>query len=1051
MHLNRCCNCTKHTSKCKRNCSCRQSKQFCSNCDCIHCENKDQDETISQTRQDYIIDAGGAFDLNEVIGNDFIEKGPDLEGYVLSEVDQKMDAVYGDHVHNNDGTHLHGDITDDPKWQLYWKKLVILPSKLYDLPKGKVAHDFLEELCALFEGIQQRKWNSEKIFVFIFVVLQKNGEVKKAGDIKKRIATRIIEWKKNNFNALVDATDQEMRANMSNKRGRLTVEKIHKIFTHKMLAGKIREAVRFLCESSQGGILMPDEIDSTTGLTVEEILKSKHPTAKTPDKLPEYQNLPALIDINITADTVEKVSKNLSGAAGLGGFDSKELSRWLLQYGTRSEKLRKTIAEFTSWLANDNPPWAAYRALMSGRLLALDKCPGIRPIGIGETFRRLMAKLVIAVTRNEAQIACGVDQLCAGLQAGIEGGIHAVQQIWESHKEEEDWGFLMIDARNAFNEINRTTMLWVIRHEWPAGARFCFNCYKHHAILINRGDNGNSSILASREGVTQGDPLSMFCYGIGILPLIRQLKSEFPKVFQLWYADDGGTGGNFQSIKALFQRLQEKGPEYGYYPEPTKSILVVSPENAEQAKFEFGDMGFKVVTGNRYLGSFLGDSSKRDEWIMKKIDQWILGIQKLAVAARSNPQCAYIALQKSLQQQWQYLQRTTENISELFIPIQRAIHDTFLPALFGETIALEDYRHELSQLSIKNCGLALPNPVESAMLNHQSSTDLCAHLVESVLGKQQFEYQIHKATMTSAREVSQSVKLKAEKEKFSDLMLKLPVDTRRTLERGKETGTWLSIAPTIVQGTVLSSQEFRDSLHLRYSRTPPDLPKHCDGCGSKFSIEHALQCKKGGLVNQRHNEIRDELCEIAARAIIPSAVRDEPLIHPCRLADDNITAIFPEENLVIDNNGDRGDVLIRGLWSNGTDCILDVRVTDTNAATYARKDPKEVLAKQEREKKKKYLQACLDQRRHFSPFVVSCDGLLGKEAQAVLQNLASRLSKKTGKSYSEACGFMRARISIAIVRATHLCIRGSRIPTNRMSRHPQWEDGAGIGLFQFYS
>ena len=42
---------------------------------------------------------------------------------------------------------------------------------------------------------------------------------------------------------------------------------------------------------------------------------------------------------------------------------------------------------------------------------------------------------------------------------------------------------------------------------------------------------------------------------------------------------------------------------------------------------------------------------------------------------------------------------------------------------------------------------------------------------------------------------------------------------------------------------------------------------------------------------------------------------------------------------------------------------------------------------------------------------------------------------------------MKLRMSIAIVRATHQCIRGSRTPKNRMSQHPQWKDGAGLCLF----
>ena len=39
--------------------------------------------------------------------------------------------------------------------------------------------------------------------------------------------------------------------------------------------------------------------------------------------------------------------------------------------------------------------------------------------------------------------------------------------------------FLLIDARNTFNEENRTGILWAVRNEWPCGAQFTFNCYRH--------------------------------------------------------------------------------------------------------------------------------------------------------------------------------------------------------------------------------------------------------------------------------------------------------------------------------------------------------------------------------------------------------------------------------------------------------------------------------------------------------------------------------------------------------------------------------------------
>lgn len=79
----------------------------------------------------------------------------------------------------------------------------------------------------------------------------------------------------------------------------------------------------------------------------------------------------------------------------------------------------------------------------------------------------------------------------------------------------------------------------------------------------------------------------------------------------------------------------------------------------------------------------------------------------------------------------------------------------------------------------------------------------------------------------------------------------------------------------------LSKGAFRDSLRMRYGLELLNMPKKCDGCGAKFSVEHALGCKKGGLVTVRHNEVRDELAYLATLATSSSRVRDEPLIQIC--------------------------------------------------------------------------------------------------------------------------------------------------------------------------
>jgi hypothetical protein len=101
-----------------------------------------------------------------------------------------------------------------------------------------------------------------------------------------------------------------------------------------------------------------------------------------------------------------------------------------------------------------------------------------------------------------AKKAYGINRLCAGLEAGTEGGIHAMQALWNLHETGEKWGLLLINASNAFNEQNRIEMLWAVQHEWPSGARFVFNCYKHWVVLVLRGNDSHAVFIFSKEGVT---------------------------------------------------------------------------------------------------------------------------------------------------------------------------------------------------------------------------------------------------------------------------------------------------------------------------------------------------------------------------------------------------------------------------------------------------------------------------------------------------------------------------------------------------------------------
>ena len=96
--------------------------------------------------------------------------------------------------------------------------------------------------------------------------------------------------------------------------------------------------------------------------------------------------------------------------------------------------------------------------------------------------------------------------------------------------------------------------------------------------------------------------------------------------------------------------------------------------------------------------------------------------------------------------------------------------------------------------------------------------------------------------------------------------------------------------------------------------------------------------------------------------------------------------------------------------------------------------------------RKKYGEVCASQMIHFSPFIVSSDGIFAHEATQLLKQSSGIISKKWHEAYYHVCGFVRSRMSIALERETKRFISGSMIPSFLMSHQkPFWEDGSGLG------
>ena len=119
--------------------------------------------------------------------------------------------------------------------------------------------------------------------------------------------------------------------------------------------------------------------------------------------------------------------------------------------------------------------------------------------------------------------------------------MHSIQQLYEDMYKSVQ-GILLVDAKNAFNTINRETRLHNIQHVCPALTITLQNCY-HSPSRFFRQQN------FIENGTTQGDPLSTPFYDLALLPLLSYLEKEHPTVRPAWLADGLAGAARLQELR----------------------------------------------------------------------------------------------------------------------------------------------------------------------------------------------------------------------------------------------------------------------------------------------------------------------------------------------------------------------------------------------------------------------------------------------------------------------------------------------------------------------
>eukprot|EP00957_Ditylum_brightwellii_P046908 3560268-Ditylum_brightwellii.AAC.1 len=180
---------------------------------------------------------------------------------------------------------------------------------------------------------------------------------------------------------------------------------------------------------------------------------------------------------------------------------------------------------------------------------------------------------------------------------------------------------------------------------------------------------------------------------------------------------------------------------------------------------------------------------------------------------------------------YRLLQRVINVDPAKYAVLDSIIQSKLVPALFDmdEIQAKFDW---VFSLLVKDAGLGILSPTAEGVMNHKTLLASTQHLE-------------HGWTMNKGQREGKKHKSEKYNHIFSQVCTPLSPDQQQGLkERAKEGGEWLNMIPRYKNNNVLGEGEFHDGLLMR----------------KKFGIHHALDCKSGGLITVRHDELWDKLC-----------------------------------------------------------------------------------------------------------------------------------------------------------------------------------------------
>ena len=888
---------------------------------------------------------------------------------------------------------------------------------LFKLPYGNIGKVFVSELARLFKafaaGSALESVALKAALVMPILLLQKPSQKAKTRDLITCLERRMKIWHDGDLNELTlegRAIQHRLPQSKPNENGK----RLARSFAQLMFHGKTKAALRLLTDKSTGYPLQLDDLiesGNSPPKKVRDILSDKHPGGlpADPDSIVSDEPPPVhpVIFDSLDASCIRSAALHTDGAAGPSGIDALGWRRMCTSYKSASNELCQSLAATARRLCTCFVEPESISPLLACRLIALSKNPGVRPIGIGETVRRIIAKSVLSVIRGDIQDAAGTVQLCAGQISGTEAAVHAVRTLFERDETE---AVMLVDASNAFNSLNRQVALANTLRLCRPLATVLINTYREPTELFVGGE-----VLFSREGTTQGDPLAMAMYAIATVPLINKLRGN---ATQIWYADDATAIGKLTDLKKWWDKICSLGPAYGCFPNATKTWLVTKKDYLPAATAIFTGTNVNVTSeGRPLLGAAIGTREFIHQHVMKKVYEWSQEIENLTTIAQTQPHAAYAAYTHGMVSKWSYLSRIVPDIGHLLEPLEHLIRTKLIPVVTGRPPP-NDQERALFALPVRL--VALVNPAQHAASEFTASAKITKPLTNVILHQgTDYSYEVVEAQLATKADISKQRKTHQSE---AALRLKESVSTplQRVMDLAQEKGasTWLTSLPIEEYGFSLHKGAFLDAVALRYGWEPSKTPSSC-ACGVKFTIEHAMSCPKGGFPSIRHNEVRDLTATLLTEVCHDVCV--EPDLQP-------LTGEQMNNATAITDAGARLDIAANGFWGGRFKrTFIDVRVFNPHAQSNRHSSLSTCYRKHERIKKRAYEQRVREvEHASFTPLVLAATGGMANEATHFFKRLASLLAIHRDQPYNSTMAWLRCRLNFSLLRSAIQCIRGSR-------------------------